>query len=831
MQHDGALHPLLESWFSDRGWTPFAFQRETWAKHRAGCSGLVHAPTGLGKTLAVWLGPVNDWLEANPDRGAWSDKAPPLTVLWITPLRALAQDTITALQAPLGELGLPWSVELRTGDTSSSVKQRQRKQFPTALVTTPESLSLLLSYPDTAARLSHLRAVVVDEWHELLSSKRGVQTEVALARLRSLAPRLQTWGLSATLGNLDDALAALLGPAADPAKSVLIPGRDEKRIEIDTILPDSLDRFPWAGHLGLKLLDRVLSALDDANTTLLFCNTRSQTELWFKAILDARPDLLGLVAIHHGSLDRQVRTEVENLLRQGRLRCVVCTSSLDLGVDFSPVDQVIQVGSPKGVARLMQRAGRSGHQPGAISRVRCAPTHAFELIEFAAARDAVAKREIESRRSLRVSLDVLVQHLVTLALGGGFDPDDLLREVRTTRAFAELTDGQWQWCLDFAHRGGPSLTAYPQHTRIRPDAAGRYGPASDRVARFHRMSIGTITSDGALRVAYQTGKTLGHIEESFISRLRPGDRFVFAGRVLELIRVRDMTAHVKRAASKKGVVPRWGGSKTPLSSQLAHAVRRRLDAARAGEYDGPEMTLIRPLLELQSALSTIPAPDELLVEQTATREGHHIFLFPFAGRLVHEGLAALLAHRLAAASPRTMSMTVNDYGLELLSPDPLRVTDDELRSALTTDNLLHDMLRCLNESELARRRFRDIARVAGLVFPGYPGMGKSARQLQASADLFYDVFHDFDAGNLLLDQARREVLDQQLEVVRLRSALEAASAQRLLRIDTDTLTPLAFPLYAETLRTQHVSSEKWEQRIARMALQLERRADHALASA
>jgi len=830
MQHNGALHPRLESWFADRGWTPFEFQRETWAKHRAGCSGLVHAPTGLGKTHAVWLGPVNEWIEANTDRDAWPDKAPPLTLLWITPLRALAQDTTAALQTPLTELGIPWTVELRTGDTSSSVKQRQRKQFPTALVTTPESLSLLLSYSDTAARLKHLRAVVVDEWHELLSSKRGVQTELALARLRSLAPGLQTWGLSATLGNLDDALATLLGPAAKPAKSVLIPGRDEKRIEIDTILPESLERFPWAGHLGLKLLDRVLPALDDANTTLLFCNTRSQTELWFKAILEARPDLLGQVAIHHGSLDRQVRTEVENLLRQGRLRCVVCTSSLDLGVDFSPVDQVIQVGSPKGVARLMQRAGRSGHQPGAVSRVRCAPTHAFELIEFAAARDAVAKREIESRRPLRVSLDVLVQHLVTLALGGGFDPGELLQEVRTTRAFAELTDEQWRWCLDFAHRGGPSLTAYPQHTRIKPDDAGRYIPASDRVARFHRMSIGTITSDGALRIAYQTGKTLGHIEESFISRLRPGDRFVFAGRVLELIRVRDMTAHVKRAAGNKGVVPRWGGSKTPLSSQLARAVRRRLDAARAGEFEGPEMTLIKPLLELQRALSAIPAPDELLVEQTATREGHHIFLFPFAGRLVHEGLAALLAHRLAAASPRTMSMTVNDYGLELLSPDPLRITDEELRRALTTDNLLGDMLRCLNESELARRRFRDIARVAGLVFPGYPGMGKSARQLQASADLFFDVFHDFDAGNLLLDQARREVLDQQLEVVRLRSALEAASAQRLLRIDTDTLTPLAFPLYAETLRTQHVSSEKWEQRIARMALQLERRADRALAS-
>ena len=397
----------VEAWFSSRGWKPFDFQRECWEAQLAGRSGLVHAPTGLGKTYAAWMGTLMDAARAhNPD-------APGLRALWITPLRALANDTADALRAPLEPLGLNWRVDQRTGDTSTSKKTAQRKSPPQVLVTTPESLTILISYPDHAKLFSMLRTVIVDEWHELLSTKRGVQTELALARLRAIQPELRTWGLSATLSNLEQAADALVGVRTPPTTGAstspdhiqtssapcIIRGLTNKSIQVQTLLPDDIERYPWAGHIGLELLSQVIDQIEHAGTTLLFTNTRAQTEIWFSAILRKRPDLLGHVAVHHGSLDRAIREEVEDRLRAGRastttLRCVVCTSSLDLGVDFAPVDQVIQIGSPKGVARLLQRAGRSGHQPGATSRIVCVPSHAFELIEFAAARAAILDKDI-----------------------------------------------------------------------------------------------------------------------------------------------------------------------------------------------------------------------------------------------------------------------------------------------------------------------------------------------------------------------------------------------------------------------------------------------------
>ncbi|MEO1130670.1 MAG: ligase-associated DNA damage response DEXH box helicase, partial [Planctomycetota bacterium] len=688
----------------------------------------------------------------------------------------------------------------------------------------PESATLLLSYPDSRNALSSVRCVIVDEWHELLASKRGVQTELALARLRAWNPELRTWGLSATLGNLEQARDVLLGAASQRGR--LITGALPKTTEIDSVLPEDLARFPWAGHLGTKLVEPVLEAIDAANTTLLFTNTRSQTELWFRAILDARPDLLGQVALHHGSLDRGVRTQVEDLLRDGRLRCVVCTSSLDLGVDFSPVDQVVQVGSPKGIARLLQRAGRSGHQPGAPSRVLCVPAHAFELVEFAAARRLAEARDVEERAPIRKPMDVLVQHLVSIGAGGGFDPDAMLEEVRTTFAFSDLTSTEFGWAMNFVTKGGAALGAYPQFKRVRHDDETRqYVVSDDRTARTHRIGIGTITSDASVTVKFVGGATLGSIEESFIARLTPGDRFVFAGRTLELVRSRGMTASVRLAKSKSGVVPRWGGGRSPLSTLLSAEVRALLDDAREGHFKGPEMQTVRPMLELQSRWSALPGPNDLLIEHATSRRGSHTMLFPFEGRLAHEGLGALLAHRIAAQREITLSVTVNDYGVELLSRTPLDLTEDDWRSLLSTDELVPDLLRCLNSSELARRKFRNVARVAGLLHPGFPGgASKTARQLQASSELFFDVFNEFDPANLLLDQARREVLAEQLEIRRLRECLERLAGVHILRIETEHLTPLAFPLWAESLRTQQVSSERWIDRIERMVLQLEKAA-------
>lgn len=821
---------FVEHWFAERGWNPFPFQRETWAAYLAGRSGLIHAPTGMGKSLAAWLGPLLEWLEEHPDPLRWPEAEPPgLRVLWITPLRALANDTVATLRAPLADMGIPWTVELRTGDTPASLKQRQRARLPAALVTTPESLTLLLSYPETRHLFGGLRCVVVDEWHELLGTKRGVQTELALARLRGWLPGLRTWGLSATLGNLAEAAAVLIPPAATPQPSqpsqpsqppLLVAAETRKEIVVETLIPPAIERFPWAGHLGLKLLPEVVRAVASALSTLIFTNTRAQTEIWFRALIDAHHEFAGEIALHHGSLERALRQEVEDRLGDGRLRAVVSTSSLDLGVDFSPVNQVIQVGSPKGVARLMQRAGRSGHHPGVPSRVLCVPTHAFELVEFAAARRAIEARAIEARPPLEKPLDVLVQHAVTIALGGGFTRDELLAEVRTAYAYRHLTEEEWQWVLEFVLHGGASLRAYEQYAKV-VERDGRYVVESQQIARFHRMSIGSITSDTMMKVAFLRGANLGSIEESFVARLRPGDRFVFAGRLLELVMVRDMTAYVRAATGNRGIVPRWMGGRMPLSTQLAAAVRAELAAARAGRYDSPEMEAVRPLLELQAQWSRIPGPGELLIEQTKTRDGHHLFLFPLAGRAVHEGLAALLAHRITRGAPRTVGAFATDYGVELLSPEPFSIDAAGWRALLSTERLVEDVLDCVNTGELARRQFRDIARVAGLIFSGYPGSKKTVRQLQTSSGILYDVFSDYEPDNLLLDQARREVLEQQLEIARLRTALESLRSAELVLVAPRRLTPLAFPLWAERLRAQQVSTEDWEARVRRMAGQLE----------
>ncbi len=827
--HDATVHPLIEGWFASHAWTPFAFQREAWRAHNAGRSGLIHAPTGNGKTLAALFGPLNEWLHS--DEGvrlleADDPTPPPLRLLWVTPMRALANDTLDSLLLPIREMGVPWTAEKRTGDTGSSAKARQRRSMPSLLVTTPESLTILLSYPEGPGLFRGLRGVVVDEWHELLGSKRGVQTELALARLRAINPGLRSWGLSATLGNIDEAARALVGVRApEPA---LVRGIAPKTIEVDTLIPDTIERYPWAGHLGTKLLAQVIERIERAGVSLLFTNTRAQAEIWFREILRSRPDLIGRVALHHGSLDRDIRERVEALLRthDSSLKCVVCTSSLDLGVDFSPVDQVIQVGSPKGVARLIQRAGRSGHQPGAVSRVVGVPTNALELIEFASARDAIESGHIESRVPVPKPLDVLTQHLVTAAMGGGFTEAELKDEVLSCYAYRDLTDREWAWAMAFDHRGGETLGAYPEFARIAPDdkQADRWRVADRKIATRHRMAIGTITSDQAVAVKYANGRTLGTIEESFVGKLRNGDRFVFAGKPLELVRLRQMTATVKPARSSKGAIPRWGGGKMPLSTQLADAVRARIAGAGRGVFNGPEMDAVRPLLELQATLSRLPADDELLIETITLRDGHHMFVFPFAGRLAHEGLGAVLSLRLSRMFPASVTAVGNDYGIELLTDDPVGLDEDAWRRLLTPEGLVDDLLESVNESQLARRQFREIARIAGLTSTGYPGERVSSRQLQASSDMFFDVFSEFDPGNLLLAQARTEVVEGQLEVRRLVDALDACAGRRLVMVRPETVTPLAFGLFVEQMRATTVSSETWEQRVQRMSVEFERAA-------
>jgi len=809
----------IAGWFQAREWAPFDFQFDVWSAYLEGKSGLIHSATGTGKTFAAWMGPLAEWLEENgpTKEPVKREDAPPLRVLWITPLRALAADTALSLTMPLEGLGVPWTVELRTGDTTQAQRTKQKNKLPTALVTTPESLTLMLTRPEAADLFSDLRLVVVDEWHELMSTKRGVQTELALARLRQFQPNLRTWGVSATLGNLQNSLKALLGTTGEAG--VMVQGAIGKEIVIDSILPQHIDRFPWAGHFGVKIIPQVIAAIEEGGTCLVFTNTRSQSELWYATIKESRPEWADVVALHHGSLSREVRDEVELGLKEGRLRAVICTSSLDLGVDFSPVDRVLQVGSPKGVARLLQRAGRSGHRPGIASRVTCVPTHALELIDAAAARKAAQEGKIESREGLEKPLDVLAQHLVSIAAGPGFRVEEMKAEVRSTHAYRNLTDQEWNWALDFVVRGGESLRAYPEYRRVVLGDDGVYRVEDEHIAQRHRMSIGTIISDAAMNIQLLNGGRLGTVEESFIARLNKGDRFMFAGKILEFIRVKDMTAFVRRATKISGALPRWMGGRLPLTTELALAIREQVEMAKFGELDSPEMQKLAPILELQARWSALPAEDELLIERVETSDGHHIFFYPFEGRLVHEGLAALFAYRMSRLTPITFSLAANDYGFELLAPERAPL-EEALPSLFDSNNLTEDIVNSLNSVELARRQFREIARIAGLVFQGYPGMGKSTKQIQASSGLFYDVFARYDPDNMLLQQAKREVLDRQLEQSRLAQALRRLSGSRLLLTDPPKPTPFCFPILIDFLRSS-VSSESLHDRIEKLTLGLE----------
>ncbi|HXR55505.1 MAG TPA: ligase-associated DNA damage response DEXH box helicase [Casimicrobiaceae bacterium] len=809
-------------WFHAQGHTPFPFQEAVWAAYAEGRSGLVHAPTGMGKTYAALLGP----LALGPSGGA--NDPPPLNVLWITPLRALARDTGLALTRAANVLQPHWRVEVRTGDTSTATRAKQAQRLPTILVTTPESLTLLLARDDWRTQFAHLAAVVVDEWHELMSTKRGVQVELALARLRNGHPQLPIWGLSATLANLDEALACLVGPG-NAAEARIVEGLADKPIRIDTARPVTIQRFPWGGHIGLALLPQVIGAIDNALSTLIFTNVRSATEIWYQALLDARPHWAGQIALHHGSLERDVRDFVEEGVRTQRLRAVVCTSSLDLGVDFTPVDQVLQIGSPKGVARLLQRAGRSGHQPGALSKITVVPTQALELVEAAAAREAALERRIEPRRPLTGPLDVLVQHLATCALGGGFRPDELLAEVRTTHAYAQLDSGEWQWALDFVVHGGASLNAYPEYRRVVIGTDGIARMPDAQMARRHRMQIGTIVSDASIVVQLRDGRRLGHVEESFIARLAPGDCFVFAGHVLEFIRVREMTASVRPAPKQSAVVTRWLGTKMPLSTLLSERTRRLVAAAKQGRFDSQELMLVRPLLELQARWSALPDEREWLCERIALREGHYTFFYPFEGRLAHLGLATLFSYRLSRKTPRSFSLMVNDYGLGLMSKAPLDLSLGDIGRLLAAPNVEADILAGLNAAELGRRQFREIARVAGLVFQGYPGQPQSNRQLQASSGLLWDVFNEYDPGNLLLRQATREVLERQLEASRLTAALARMRGCRAIVTRPRRPTPFAFALIVELFR-EKLTTEALDARVARMVADLEAAAQRAACS-
>jgi len=809
----------VDAWFAERGWTVFPFQRAVWKAVLKGESGLLHANTGAGKTFAVWFAALQ-----RAGLAAGRGKAG-LRVLWITPMRALAADTQRALEESGAELMPEWRIGARTGDTKASERARQTRSMPATLVTTPESLTLMISNAAALEQFRNLDMVIIDEWHELMGSKRGVQVQLALARLRRWRPGLLVWGVSATMGNLDLARQVLLGTD----DGVLVEGDTRKKIVVDCLIPENVSRFPWGGHLGLQMLQPVIAEIEQHAATLVFTNTRSQSEIWYQNILEARPDWAGVIALHHGSLDREVREWVELGLKSGILKAVICTASLDLGVDFLPVERVLQIGSAKGVARLLQRAGRSGHAPGRVSRVTLVPTNSLELLEAAGARKAVAARRIEGRYVPNKPFDVLVQHIVTVALGGGFRSEELYEEVRQAWSYRHLAPEEWQWALDFVARGGQSLTVYPEYRRVLPDEEGVYRVPDAAIGRRHRMGIGTIMSDATIQVKYMSGGRIGSVEESFISRLKPGDRFLFGGRILEFVRVHELTAFVRRATGTRGAIARWQGAKMPMSNELAHAALEELRLADQGVFDGPEMRAIAPLIEIQQRWSALPTSEVLVLESMKSREGYHLFVYPFAGRSVHMGLASLMAFRIGRLQPITFSIAINDYGFELMSPEPVdwaRIFDAPTGAGVAlfdTARLLEDVVDSLNATQLSQQRFREVARIAGLVFQGYPGQPKSNRQLQASSSLFFEVFRKHDAGNLLLTQAEREVMEQELELTRLRDTLLELHARRVAYRDVKRATPFGFALMVERFR-EKVSTEKLSDRVARMVRELEKAA-------
>lgn len=796
---------IAAQWFKHKGWKPFPFQRAAWKAIAEGRSGLLNVPTGSGKTYALWFGILQSYYKVARDKKAPSQ----LHCLWITPLRALSKEILLATQQVSNDLGLDYRIALRTGDTTSAERARQKKKSPQALVTTPESVHLMLASKDYEKTFAGLEFIVVDEWHELLGSKRGVQIELALSRLKAMNPNLKVWGISATIGNIEEAKHILLGNKQEHA--VTVTAEINKKLQIETVFPDSVESYSWVGHLGIQLLPKVIPIIESNQSTLVFVNVRSQAEIWYQKLIEAAPQLAGQVALHHGSLSDTVRKWVEEKLHKGELKAVICTSSLDLGVDFRPVDTVVQVGSAKGIARFLQRAGRSGHHPGALSKIYFVPTNSLEIIEGSALKYAIKHKLLEQRIPYVRSFDVLIQYMVTLAVSDGFRPDQLYDELITTHCFKSMTREEFNWCLDFIITGGASLGAYDEyHKVVMQDGVCR---VIDRgTATRHRLSIGTIVSDSMMQVKFMSGKKLGVIEEWFISKLKPGDIFWFAGKNLELAMVKDMAALVRRGYRKKGITPAWLGGRMPLSSQLSRSIRMQLDEYKHHHIQYEELERLAPLLDLQAQVSYLPAKDELLIEQFKRREGYHTFFYPFEGRFVHEGMAAIMAQRIGALQPITFSIAMNDYGFELLSDQPIDIQQVLDNNLFTPEHLYEDALGSMNATEAAKRRFRDIASIAGLVFTGYPGKEKKTRHLQASSQLFFKVFEDYEKDNLLLRQAYDEVLDFQLEITRMQQAFERISSHKVVVTHPDKPTPFSFPILVDSLR-ERFSNEDIKTRI------------------
>ncbi len=810
VSYQKARAQLLE-WFGKQKYSPMPFQTEAWDAFAQNQAALIAVPTGSGKTLAAFGGPLLKLMtEERPVVSA-------TRIIYLTPLKALARDIVNSISRPIEDLKLPFQVGLRTGDSTPEARQSQRKVKPEILVTTPESLAILLT-AQNPEKYAEVFSVIIDEGHELLGSKRGSLLELSIATLRKYSPDLIVTVLSATIGNLRQAAEALTGVS----NAKIISDAPSRSIQIDVLAPAEMTAAPWFGYAGLNLAEDLLKTIDPKETQIIFTNTRGSAEAWYRDILERRPQWRELTGLHHGSLTREERVLVEEKAKAGELKIIVATSSLELGVDFPKVGRVYQIGSVKSMARAVQRAGRGFHRPGESSSLTVCPASIFEILEAHALRQAVKVGIFEDKIPIPKPLDVFVQFLLNRAYNAGFTIDEIKETVARTYSFREITESEIIWAIQFLATGGKSLSQYDQFLKIKPEG-NRYVFADPKNARMHRMNIGTIVSDDGIRVRFMGGKTLGTIGETFVSRLKKGDVFQFAGRELEYVQLNYNILLVRLSSERPEIATVWTGNILPISSLISEHLRMSVDqlARASGESDLPEAELKEfwPAAERQKQISHIPLADETLVEIWKAREGFHLYLYTWAGRLVNEGLGHLFAFRISAVRANTISVAVSDHGIELLATEEFPPV--EVLSALFTDlnDLESDIEKSLNFPELAKRTFREVARVSGMIQATVAGQSKNQRNLQMSSGLLYDVLEKYEKNHPLVLQAKKEVRQNQLHLPSLIKVIHNFKTRRFVFKKIEKISPFAFPIFIERARTR-VSTEKLEHRIARFQRQI-----------
>jgi ATP-dependent Lhr-like helicase len=767
-----ALSAPLAGWFDRRGWTPRRHQLEMLAQDRAGQHALLVAATGAGKTLAGFLPTLADLIE-RPSQG--------LHTLYVSPLKALAVDIQRNLVTPVAEMGLDIRIETRTGDTPSDRKARQRAKPPQILLTTPESLSLLLSYPDSFTMFAGLRTIVIDEVHAFATGKRGDLLSLCMARLQQIAPAMRRVALSATVAD-PDGYRAWLAPDGDIDSVSIVHGDPGVDPNIAILLPE--DRIPWAGHSGRYAAAQVMAEIETHTTTIVFCNTRSLAELIFQDLWKANDKQLP-IGIHHGSLEKEARRKVEAAMADGRLRALVATASLDLGVDWGNVDCVIQMGAPKGSSRLLQRIGRSNHRLDEPSEALIVPGNRFEYLEARAALDAVEAGELDTDLFRMGALDVLAQHVVACACAAPFDQARLLDEIRSALPYSALTDDLFDKVLGFIRDGGYSLRAYDRFKRLTLGPDGLWRISHPSFVAQHRLNAGIIVEATMLKVRFRNGRALGKVEEAFAATLSHGDTFFFAGMSLEVEKI-DLEDLIVRATSRPARIPTYGGARMPLSTNLADRVRGFLDTPTEWQRFPDD---VREWLEIQERRSALPRPDQLLVE-TFPREGrNYMVAYSFEGWNAHQSLGMLITRRMETAGLKPLGFVANDYAIATYSIDP--VTDPA--ALFSADILEHEFVEWVQQSNLLKRAFREVAVIGGLVERQHPGKRKTGKQVTFSTDLIYDVLRKYEPGHILLEAAWADARARMTDVGRLASLLDRA-AETMLHVDLPRVSPLAVPV-------------------------------------